>query len=335
MIQCTFNFKSLRSLINFMEKNDIDIDKLDICKSPLTCSDEIDATVKPIDTHEPIPGRVPAHKIAAIEPKDKPQPKPVVQEPVRIESPKQEVVASAPIPVMPEINVELVNVEAPPPPAPKQEEVKPPEPADTPPLQFNCPPVGDPMNTQMADKLDAVVAPAPKPQSHPRQYKKVCTSCNEEFIAKAPSTHVCDKCKENLAKQRASQPGVKTTIHHRDGTVEPKNAPSSEPKKVRSTGKCIRCGLTLPEGHPTKLCVNCAKTMSVNMARMSEAMQNEIRRTLENPNTKISRVCARCRTPFFTEEGNPASYCPKCLEKLEAAPSELEDRPTGHFVTGS
>ena len=335
MIQCTFNFKSLRSLINFMEKNDIDIDKLDICKSPLTCSDEIDATVKPTNMHELIPGRVSAHRSTAIEPKDKPQPKPVVQEPVQVKpQPIQEVVTSAPIPKMPEINMELVNAESP---LPKQEEVKPPEPADTPPptppLQFNRPPVDPPVNTQLADKLNAVTIPAPKPQ--PRQYKKVCTSCNEEFIAKAPSTHMCDKCKENLAKQKASQPGVKTTIHHRDGTVEPKNAPSSEPKKVRSTGKCIRCGLTLPEGHPTKLCVNCAKTMSVNMARMSEAMQNEIRRTLENPNTKISRVCARCRTPFFTEEGNPASYCPKCLEKLEAAPSELENRPTGHFVTGS
>jgi hypothetical protein len=334
MIQCTFNFKSLRSLINFMEKNDIDIDKLDICKSPLTCSDEIDATVKPVDIHEPIPGRVSVHKCAAIEPKDKPQPKPVVQEPVQIKPPIQEVAEPAPIPVMPEINMELVSVASP---LTKQEEVKPPEPAaDTPPpLQFNRPPVEDPMNTQMADKLDAVVTPAPKPQPQPRQYKKVCTSCNEEFIAKAPSTHMCDKCKENLAKQKASLPGVKTTIHHRDGTVEPKNAPSSEPKKVKSSGKCIRCGLTLPEGHPTKLCVNCAKTMSVNMARMSEAMQNEIKRTLENPNTKVSRVCARCRTPFFTEEGNPASYCPKCLEKLEAAPSELEARPTGHFVTGS
>ena len=335
MIQCTFNFKSLRSLINFMENNEIDIDKLDICKSPLTCSDEIDATVKRIDIHEPIPARVSAHKCTAIEPKDKPQPKPTIQEPVRIEPPKQEVIEPAPIPEMPEINVELTSAETPP---PKQEEVKPPEPADThPPLQFNLPPVdppvAPPVNTQLADKLDAVVIPAPKPQ--PRQYKKVCTSCNEEFIAKAPSTHMCDKCKENLAKQKASQPGVKTTVHHRDGTVELKNAPSSEPKKVRSVGKCIRCGLTLPEGHPTKLCVNCAKTMSVNMARMSEAMQNEIRRTLETPNTKISRVCARCRTPFFTDEGNPASYCLKCLEKLKSAPSELEARPTGHFVTGS
>ena len=156
MIQCTFNFKSLRSLINFMEKNDIDIDKLDICKSPLTCSDEIDATVKPINMHELIPGRVYENKSAAIEPKNKPQTKPVAQEPVQVKpQPIQEVVTPAPIPKMPEINMELVNVESP---LPKREEVKPPEPAETqqPPLQFNCPPVGDPMSTQMVDKLDGI-----------------------------------------------------------------------------------------------------------------------------------------------------------------------------------
>jgi hypothetical protein len=151
-------------------------------------------------------------------------------------------------------------------------------------------------------------------------YDKMCHKCGNPFKSETSSAKFCPACMpQRTAKPKPEKPPKK-----------PK--PSTQPVVVKPTGprRCIRCGSMLPEDSQSKICYKCAKTLADSGRELSDVMRTEIELALSCKPSKISRVCLKCREPFFTEEGSPASYCPSCMKKLAAQQSEIPKK-TGFF----
>lgn len=152
-------------------------------------------------------------------------------------------------------------------------------------------------------------------------YDKMCHKCGNPFKSETSSAKFCPACMpQRTAKPKPEKPPKK-----------PKQ-PSTQPVVVKPTGprRCIRCGSMLPEDSQSKICYKCAKTLADSGRELSDVMRTEIELALSCKPSKISRVCLKCREPFFTEEGSPASYCPSCMKKLAAQESEIPKK-TGFF----
>lgn len=151
-------------------------------------------------------------------------------------------------------------------------------------------------------------------------YDKMCHKCGNPFKSETSSAKFCPAC----MPQRTAKPKPEKS------PKKPK--PATQPVVVKPTGprRCIRCGSMLPEDSQSKICYKCAKTLADSGRELSDVMRTEIELALACKPSKISRVCLKCREPFFTEEGSPASYCPSCMKKLAAQESEIPKK-TGFF----
>jgi hypothetical protein len=184
-------------------------------------------------------------------------------------------------------------------------------------------------NTDLADSLKNVTIDTHEEEDETEEeddeppkklYDKMCHKCGNPFKSETSSAKFCPACMpQRTAKPKPEKPPKK-----------PK--PSTQPVVVKPTGprRCIRCGSMLPEDSQSKICYKCAKTLADSGRELSDVMRTEIELALSCKPSKISRVCLKCREPFFTEEGSPASYCPSCMKKLAAQQSEIPKK-TGFF----